>query len=142
VDWKTGQRKSFYSQKPIDEEVLMREVQPRIYHLAAFHLYPQYKNIWITFYYANDGGPVTIALCQDDIPMTIAGLHRFLTRASNDTLIRRNRSWRCRMCSFDKNDTCTRVWSDLHTLGGEFVNQKYADLTFEGQAVLGKTVKI
>jgi hypothetical protein len=34
------------------------------------------------------------------------------------------------------------VWSDLHTLGGEFVNQKYADLTFEGQAVLGKTVKI
>jgi hypothetical protein len=142
VDWKTGQRKSFYSQKPIDEEVLMREVQPRLYHLAAFYLYPQYKNIWITFYYANDGGPITISLCQNDIPMTMAGLHRFLTTINKDTLIRRNKSWQCRMCSFYKNDTCTRVWSDLHTLGGHYVADKYTKLTYEGQAALGKPVEI
>lgn len=138
VDWKTGKRKSFYSQIDIDEEILMREVQPRLYHLAAFHLYPQYKNILLTFYYCNDGGPVTISLSRDDIPMTIAALYRFLMTVSKDTLIRRNRSWRCRMCSFEKNGTCHRVWADLHALGGEFVFQKYADLTFEGQTLLGQ----
>jgi hypothetical protein len=140
IDWKTGNRKNFYTQQSIDEETLMREIQPRLYHLASYFLYPKYKNILVTFYYANDGGPITIALSQEDLTMTIAALHRFLTTASRDTLIRRNRHWTCRMCSFNKNDICHRIWSDLHTLGGDYVEDRYAGLDYRGQLALGGVI--
>ncbi len=139
VDWKTGVRKSFYTQEPIDEMVLMREIQPRLYHLAAYFLYPKYKNILITFYYTNDSGPITIALSEDDIVMTISALSRFFTTVKNDTLVRRNRSWQCKMCSFNKNDVCTRVWSDLHTLGSDYVQDKYGGLTCKEQLNVGQS---
>ena len=141
VDWKTGSRKDFYTQQPIDEALLMREVQPRLYHLAAYFLYPRYKNILITFYYTNDGGPVTIALSQEDVAMTIAALHRFFTTIKRDTLMKRNRWWTCRMCNFNKNGVCHRVWSDLHTLGGEYVEDRYANLDCESQEALGQPVE-
>ena len=138
VDWKTGVRKDFYSQEPIDEEVLSRLVQPRLYHLAAYFLYPKYKNIILTFYYTNDGGPVTISLSQDDLTMTIAMLYKFLTTVRSDTLVQRNRSWKCKMCSFERNGMCSRVWSDLHTLGGHYVEEKYKNLKAKEQLVIGK----
>ena len=98
VDWKTGARKNFHTQEDIDEEVLTREIQPRLYHLAAYFLYPQYKNIITTFYYTNSGGPVTIAFSEDDLALTISTLHRFFTTVKGDTLMRRNRWWTCKMC--------------------------------------------
>lgn len=131
VDWKTGNRKDFYTQDEIDEETLMREVQPRLYHLAAYFLYPQYKNILITFYYANSDGPITISLSQDDIVLTIAALHRFFTVISKDTLVRRNRTWKCKMCRMNRNDVCSKVWSDLHTMGGEYIQNCYGGKTCE-----------
>jgi ATP-dependent exoDNAse (exonuclease V) beta subunit len=139
VDWKTGNRKNFYTQEPINEVTLMKEIQPRLYHLAAYFLYPQYKNILITFFYANEGGPVTIALSQDNLTMTIASLHKFFTTVKKDTLIRRNRSWRCKnMCSFSKNDICTKVWSDICTMGSEYCENRYGNLTCDEQLVIGK----
>lgn len=138
VDWKTGNRKNFYTQEPIDEIVLMQEIQPRLYHLAAYFLYPKYKNILITFFYANEGGPVTIALSHDDLVDTIAFLHTFFTTVKSDTLIRRSLHWSCKMCSFGRNGICDRVWSDLHTLGGEYVESRYAKLTSEKQLAIGK----
>lgn len=138
VDWKTGKRTSFYTQKPIDEEVLMREIQPRLYHLAAYFLYPKYKNILITFYYTNDSGPITIALSQDDLIITITALHRFFTTVKKDTLIRRNRSWQCKMCSFERSGMCHRVWSDLCTMGSEYIENRYAQLDYKDQLAIGK----
>lgn len=142
VDWKTGKRNEFYTQKPIDEIVLMREIQPRLYHLAAYFLYPKYKNILVTFYYTNDGGPITIAFSQDDLAMTIATLYRFMQTIKKDTLIRRNRSWKCKMCSFDRNGICSRVWSDLHTLGGHYVAERYYQLNYDQQLAIGKPEKV
>ena len=138
VDWKTGSRKSFYTQQPIDEMILTREIQARLYHLAAYFLYPQYKNILVTFYYTSDGGPITIALSQDDLAMTIAALYRFMTIVSKDTLIRRNRWWTCKMCHFERNGMCQRVWSDLCTLGSEYVEDRYTNLTCKEQLAIGK----
>jgi len=123
VDYKTGQRKDLYEQIPICEQTLMRSVQPRIYHMAAYLMYPQYKNIVLTFYYTNDGGPITISLSPDDIHMTIAALHNFFTTIKKDSLIKRNRWWTCRMCSF--RDICDDVWSDLNTRGQKYVELKY-----------------
>lgn len=138
IDWKSGNRTNFHTQEQIDEKVLMREVQPRLYHLAAFFLYPQYKNILITFYYANSGGPITIALSRNDLISTVEFLYDFLRTVKNDTLIRRNKHWTCKLCSFGRNGICDRVWSDLHTSGGDFVKNKYAKLTYEQQLAIGK----
>lgn len=134
-DWKTGQRKSFYSQEPMDEITLTRDIQARLYHLAAYFLYPKYKEILITFYYTNSGGPVTIALSSDDLATTIAILYRFFTTVQNDTLIHRNRHWSCKMCSFNKDDICTRIWSDLCTMGGQYVEDRYSKLNIEKSGV-------
>lgn len=139
VDWKTGSREDFYTRQPIDEALLIREIQPRLYHLAAYFLYPKYKNILTTFYYTNSGGPITIALSQDDLTMTISTLHRFFTTIRQDTLIRRNRFWTCKMCHFNNNGMCSRVWSDLHTLGGEYIEDRYSNLDCEGQLAIGKS---
>ena len=141
VDWKTGNRKNFHTQEEITEEVLMREVQPRLYHLAAYFLYPKYKNIIITFYYANDKGPVTISLSNDDLTATITALHKFIKTVSKDSLIRRNRSWKCKMCSFERNKVCDRVWSDLNTMGGEYVEDKYKNMTCEQQRAVSQVGK-
>lgn len=138
VDWKTGNRKSFYTQQSVDEDVLMREVQPRLYHLAAYFLYPEYKNILITFFYANEGGPITITLSHDDVVMTIAALNRFFTTVKNDTLVRRNRAWTCRMCPFDRNGICNRVWSNFHTFGSKYVEEHYSGLDRKSQLAIGK----
>jgi hypothetical protein len=138
VDWKTGKREEFYTQIPIDETVLMREIQPRLYHLAAYFLYPKYKNILITFYYTNSGGPITITLSHDDLVITVAYLYQFFNAIRQDTLIQRNRHWTCRMCSFNKNDICCRVWSDFCTMGGQYVEDRYAKLSCEDQLAIGK----
>lgn len=141
ADWKTGARKSFYTQEPVDEITLTRDIQARLYHLAAYFLYPKYKNIFITFYYTNSGGPVTIALSQDDLATTIAILYRFFATVKQDILIHRNRCWRCKMCSFNKDDICTRIWSDLCTMGGQYVEDRYSKLNFDEQLAIGKPVK-
>ncbi len=138
VDWKTGQRKNFYKQQEIDEEVLMQEIQPRLYHLAAYFLYPHYKNIITTFYYTNDKGPITIAFSEDDLAITISILHKFLTTVKQDTLMRRNRWWTCKMCSFERNGMCNRVWSDLHTMGSEYIGERYYQLSYDKQLEIGK----
>lgn len=138
VDWKTGNRKNFYTQEPIDEIALTREVQSRLYHLAVYFLYPKYENILITFYYTNESGPITIALSKDDLAITIATLYRFFTTIQKDTLIHRNRHWTCKMCSFNKNDICSRVWSDLCTMGGEYVKDRYGKLNYDEQLAIGK----
>jgi len=138
VDWKTGARKNFHTQQDIDEEVLVREIQPRLYHLAAYFLYPKYKNIIITFYYTNAGGPVTIALSENDLIATMAGLYKFMQTVKQDTLMRRNRFWTCKMCNFERNGMCSRVWSDLHTNGSEYIEDRYYQLNCEKQLEIGK----
>lgn len=133
VDWKTGDRSDFYTRKKHTYETLMRDIQVRLYHFAATELYPQYKNVIVTFYYTSDGGPITIPLTQADILPTIEYLWKFFQTVKNDTLIMRNRSWQCKMCSFERSGACQKAWSDLHALGSEYVEKKYFQLTFDQQ---------
>ena len=133
IDWKTGQRMDFYSRVSIDPIQLMREIQPRLYHLASQNLYAKYKNIIITFYYINNGGPITISLSNEDIPFTLAAIWTFFNHVRKDTLLKRNRSWQCRMCSYNKNDICTKVWSDLHAHGTKYIELKYKNMKIQQQ---------
>jgi len=125
VDWKTGKREDFYTRKEYDFKKLLEDIQLRLYHFAACKLYPQYKNILITFHFILDGGPITIPPTDYEIPLTIEALSKFFSTVKADTLIIRNRNWQCRMCGFQKEDACNRIWSDLHTYGSEYIENKY-----------------
>jgi hypothetical protein len=125
IDWKTGKREDFYTRQEYDFKKLLKDIQLRLYHLAACKLYPQYKNILVTFHFILDGGPITIPPTDYEISLTIQSLAKFLSVVKADTLIIRNRNWRCRMCGFQKEDTCNRIWSDLHAYGSEYIENKY-----------------
>jgi hypothetical protein len=127
VDWKNGQQKDLSNMEEINFDNISKKIQPRIYHLAASILYPQYKNTIITFYYINGDGPITISLSEEDLVNTFTSLYTFFTTVKKDNIIKRNRSWRCRMCAYNKNDICTSIWSDLNTFGDQFVKDKYGN---------------
>lgn len=138
IDWKTGKRVDFYTRKEKDLYQLMKDIQPRIYHLASSELYKQYQNVLLTFYYIEDGGPITISLGLEDLAATLAAIWQFLQRIRHGSLITRNRRWQCKMCAFERSGICQKVWSDLHTMGGEYVENKYSELTFDQQKTIGK----
>ncbi len=139
VDWKTGKRQDFYTMKEHTFETLFNDIQVRLYHLAATILYPQYNNVMVTIYYTTDGGPITIPLTQADILSTIEYLWKLFQTVKSDTLLIRNRSWKCRMCAFERSGICQRVWSDLNTIGEEYVKDRYIKLSFEEQEKIAKS---
>ncbi len=140
IDWKTGKREDFYTRRLHDFTSLMHDIQVRLYHLAVTELYPQYKNILVTIHYVLDGGPITIPLTREDIIPTISALWKFFDTIKKDSLLIRNRSWTCRMCSFGKSDICQRVWSDFNAMGYGYTKDKYSKMTYEDQKKFGKPV--
>jgi hypothetical protein len=138
VDWKSGKQKDFATMKDKDFYSLMKDVQPRVYHLAAFLLYPQYKNIMVTFYYVNEkDGATTLPFTVEDLPYTIAAIINFIKIVEGDKNIFRNRSWKCRtFCFYGRNNTCNTIWKDRHRYGMKYVEQKYVNLTVNQQKML------
>lgn len=133
IDWKSGKRSDFYSMKEHDFNTLLADIQCRLYHLAAVNLYPQYENILCTFYYTSDGGPITIPLTKQDIVATIDKLWEFFNKAKKDTLLIRNRSWKCRMCPFEKTGICNKVWGELNSMGQKYIEDKYYKMSYARQ---------
>jgi len=133
IDWKTGSRADFFTKEDTNVYTLIKNIQARLYHLAATQLYPQYENILITFYFTADGGPVTISLNRDDIPLTIAILWDFLQKVKTDSVITRNRKWHCRMCSYERSGICNHAWADFNIRGEKYTKKKYYQLGFDKQ---------
>ncbi len=115
VDWKTGKCRDLTTQQPLDMYDLLRAVQPRIYQLAATYLYPQYRNILVTFYYVEDGGPLTIPLDDNDLPLTLAGLWCFVQKLRQQDVPHRHQGWTCRFCGYFKNGRCEKEWNRLYS---------------------------
>jgi hypothetical protein len=103
---------------------LTKKLQAKIYFMAAKILYPQYKNLLVTFYYTTDG-PTTIGLSDEELPQILSELFSIFQWIKGDSLIRRNRSWKCKLCQFSKNDICDKVWGELNTMGERYVKNKY-----------------
>lgn len=126
IDWKSGRRSDFGTFKEKDFYDLMRDVQPRLYHLAATQMYPQYPNVLVTFYYINDGGPFTLPFTADDLVPTLSSVWKFFDTVRRDQQFARNRSWKCsKFCYYGRTGLCDNVWADLHAYGQEYVESKY-----------------
>jgi hypothetical protein len=134
VDFKTGKRQDWRTLQQKDFYDLLHDVQPRFYHFAASQLYPQYKNVMVTFYWINDGGPMTLPLGTDDIVPTMSTIWRFYDTVRKDGAMRRNRSWKCsRFCYQGRTGICDSVWADLHARGQEYVELRYTGMSVANQ---------
>ena len=131
VDYKSGSRKSPFDPKTMDFYGLQQKLQAKIYFMAAKILYPQYENCIVTFYYTSDGGPTTIGLSNEELPQILNQLYSIFKHIKDDSLVRRNRSWKCKLCQFNKNDVCSRIWSDLGTMGEAYTKNRYYKLNLE-----------
>ena len=131
IDYKTGQRTDFKSKdrSKKDSVRLSEDIQPQIYYMAAKQLYPNVKNVVVSFIYIVDGGVVTALFSDEDVP-TIQG--RIVNRlrdikSCNDP--QRTTGWHCNvMCSFGKSGICDNLWEEKEDLGFEFVQNKYLTL--------------
>lgn len=133
VDFKSGKRQEFGTFKEKDFWALLEDIQPRLYHLAALQLWPEYDNIIVTFYYILDGGPISFCFSEIDTFITIGRIQKFFKTVKNNELITRNRCWKCNLCSFNKGGFCDKIWSDFKIFGQDYIEQHYKELTFREQ---------
>jgi len=131
TDYKTGSRSTPFDKKEMNFYNLTKKLQAKIYFLAAKILYPQYENCVVTFYYTSDGGPTTIGLSEEEIPNILNELFSIFKQIEADSLIRRNRSWKCRLCPYNKEDLCTKIWSSLNTMGEEYTKIQYKGMKID-----------
>jgi len=130
IDYKTGlnSTKNYYQ--------LIKEIQPRMYHLACSILYPQYKNIIVTFNYVNDTGPTTFMFTNQQMTATIEYIWNLYNHIKDAKILKRNRIDTCyRMCYFGKRSKdkckCDIMWPDVKNLNAndpetiEYIKRKY-----------------
>lgn len=129
VDYKSGSRVCWDSQDKHKKtpEDLYEDIQPKMYHLAAKHLYPWAENILVTFIYIVDGGPVTAIFCDDDIKETKNIIKKRFKAIESNEDPQKNVSWRCKnFCYFgDKSGICRNVWDEKEEVGHKFIENKY-----------------
>lgn len=70
TDYKFGRRLNWATGAEKTHEKLQDDPQLRLYHYAANLLYPEAKQIMVTIYFVNDGGPFTMVYDHDDLPQT------------------------------------------------------------------------
>jgi hypothetical protein len=131
IDYKSGSRVAWDSQDRHKKEPadLHKEIQPRMYHLAAKHLYPWAKNFLVTFIYFTDGGPITVPFCEPDLAETRNILLKRFRSIKNNEDPQQNKSWKCnKLCSFGTSGICDDVWRESKELGHEFIQNKYTVL--------------
>jgi hypothetical protein len=67
IDYKTGQRKDWATDRPKDYEYLCSDKQLMLYFYAARKLYPKAKSIILTIFFIRDGGPYSICFSEEDV---------------------------------------------------------------------------
>lgn len=137
MDYKTGTRTNYKSSDRAkkDEISLRDEIQPRLYHLAAKHLFPWAENIIVTFIYLADGGPISVPFCDQDIHKTYDMIKkRYFTIKNNSSPQKTSEKWKCRsLCSFYKDGTCDGVYKEMHENGYDFTTTKYVTLNYDSK---------
>lgn len=135
VDYKTGTDVSYKTEgRPkIDSFILKQMIQPRIYHLAAKHMYPEMETFIITFHYLAASGPVSAIFLEEDIEETIEMIERQYLHIKNNSdpkrILGSKDGWRCKyLCDHFKNGNCETVWREKDQLGLDFVMDKYVVL--------------
>ena len=117
IDWKTGQRLDWASNKPWPHNIktyekLIDDPQLRIYHYALHQMYPDIEQLIPTIIYINDhgtknkpvpGGAFSMAYHKDEIEETKLMIKKQFERIKNNNRPQLVKTWKCNsFCHFGK----------------------------------------
>jgi hypothetical protein len=103
IDWKTGRRLDWATGTEKTQEKLEKDPQLLIYYYALKHLYPNIKNIVVTIYFINDGGPFSVCFNESDLYTTESLLKNKFEHIKKNKKPQLNKSWMCsKLCHFGK----------------------------------------
>lgn len=133
LDWKSGARKNWATGKVKELADFDKDPQLLLYFYALTRLYPEYPNVFITIYYAQDGGPFSLCFEQDvHGPRALAVLRTNFERVKHDYHPKRiatdpKLAWKCKsFCYYGKTahpdspagePICDHVHKDVVRLG-------------------------
>ena len=122
IDYKSGKRLNWDTGTSKELEHFEKDIQFRIYNLAASIIYPKYKYRIFTVLYPQDGGPYSFSIDDSDKPKILDIIRRdynniYLndkpSRLIDDNL-RKREHFKCRyVCSFGKNGLCDKYFNLL-----------------------------
>ena len=137
VDYKTGARKDWNTGKEKTIEYLQNDAQLRLYYYAARRIYPEVKNIIITIFYSNTGGPFTLIFDDNTVKEVEKTLRDKFTHIKGTLIPRRTirfDKWRlnCNWCEHYKNkdaktgkNVCDTVHESILKSGIGATTEKY-----------------
>jgi hypothetical protein len=148
VDWKTGRRWCWATNKPKTVDDLYEDPQMRLYHLALHHLYPEEDVILMTIFFVKDGGPFTLSMGKDEIPATYAFIRSWFEQIVRTEMPSRRIGPACdSFCKFgttqwknqqfvpagtdphgNHKSICDHVHDEVQQLGVQKVLAKYGNL--------------
>lgn len=110
IDYKFGKKTQNYDE-------VFADTQSKIYSMALRHIYPGYKNYYLTFDYMREK-PITVCYTDDDGEQTKKHLIDAWKRiAEPNQRIDRNVGWHCNAFCVGK-DTCNKLWADFQSKFG------------------------
>jgi ATP-dependent helicase/DNAse subunit B len=103
VDWKTGRRYNWNKGTVKEYEDFYKDRQLLLYHYAACQLYPQAKEVFMTIFWIQDGGPYSICFQRSDLSKTadmIKQRFEYVKSVKRPKLIYPH--FKCKWCYFSK----------------------------------------
>jgi hypothetical protein len=144
LDWKSGRQWNWSEDKPKEYEDLLNDSQLLLYFLAMTRLFPEYKQIFVTIYFAQTKSPFTLPFSRrDDVPKALDMLKRNFLGIRNDMKPHRimddpKKRWKCKsFCHYGKVkkegtniSICDYYNNEVQQLGIEKVMAKHGKPSF------------
>jgi len=138
LDYKTGKRLNWATDKPKEYEDLQNDKQLLLYYYALKNEFPD-KEFYVSIYYVNDGGVFDFAFGDEEYEKAEKMLRsRFEYIRSVGTpkqLSPQQKHWKCqKLCKFSEFDkkagksTCNVFHDMIKSKGIHYVTEKYADV--------------
>ncbi len=141
IDWKTGSRKDWNTGKLKDTESLKKDIQMRLYDLAAYLLFPEYKHRLLTIIFINDGGPYTVSFTDEEREEALQILkdkYKEIYENDNPTRIKevnKENKWKCeKVCHYGKTilpsgySICDTIYYFMENNGIEETTKKIKEI--------------
>ena len=141
IDWKTGQRKDWGTDKIKDYDYFCQDRQLMLYYYAARKMFPQFDNIFVTIFYIRHSGPFTVCFDtshMDQIELTLKQ-HFLEVSANTKPKMRSERQtdFQCKiLCDYFKKKVgntnfCKHIHNELNTIGMDAVIEQYKAPDFD-----------
>lgn len=133
IDYKTGSLGHWPPGSKQGDKTLedfYEDIQCLLYYYAARRLYPQFKQVLVTFIYTTKKKTFTVSMGEEDIRRLEEKVRlRFTSIRNNEEPKQNNGFWCKHICSYgDKTGICKKVWNEKNQMGTDFVQLYYGML--------------